>query len=94
MVYGPHLPSSTASAATATAASGSNFLDGAEITQYTTQDASLLPGLAYGGFCGETLVGLPPAFGEYPALASRGLDDENFGAVLGEGDDAGNKAFS
>lgn len=62
---------------------GVNFADG----------AGLFPGFAAGGLF-DRLVDFPAAFGEDPAAAADGLDEEDGFAVVGEGHYAGDEALA
>ena len=70
------------------------LLDLAQVARDAALDARFLPGLAAGGFFLRALVGFPAALWEDPAFAVGGLDEEDLGAVGGEGDDASDEAFA
>ena len=63
--------------------------DEAEVVVDFAYYAGLFPGLALGGVLGGCFVRLPAAFGEDPAIAFGGLDEQDVVFVGGEGDDAG-----
>jgi hypothetical protein len=69
------------------------LFDGPEVALDRDVDPGFLPGFARGGF-DFAFVGFPAAFGQDPAFAGRGLDEEDLGAVGGEGDDAGYEALA
>lgn len=70
------------------------FSDGAEVGFDLAFDARFLPGFAAGGVLGGAFVGFPAAFGEDPAFASGGLDEEDEAFVWREGDNAGDETFA
>ena len=73
---------------------GPPFVDGAEVLLDLAFDPGFLPGFATGRFFLCSLVRFPAAFGEDPAFARGGLDEEDLGAVCGEGDYACYESFA
>ena len=65
------------------------LLDLAQIGFDFALDAGLFPGFAARRFVLGRFVRFPAAFGQDPAFAGGGLDEEDLGAVCGEGDHAG-----
>lgn len=57
-------------------------------------DPRFLPRFAARCFLLCGFVGFPAAFGEDPAFARGGLDEEDLGAVGGDGDDACYQSFA
>lgn len=107
MALGPHIlllvhqavkelvrgPRSVASAILFNLRLAALLFDGPEVALDRDVDPGFLPGFAGGGF-DFALVGFPAALWEDPAFAGRGLDEEDLGAVGGEGDDAGYEALA
>jgi hypothetical protein len=69
------------------------LLDDAQVALDRHVDPGFLPGFA-GRRLDFAFVGFPAAFGEHPAFARGGLDEQDLGAVCGEGDDAGDEALA
>lgn len=57
--------------------------DEAEVVVDLAYYAGLFPGFAFRGVLGRGFVGLPAAFGEHPAAAPGGLDEEHVVLVGG-----------
>lgn len=72
---------------------GALLFDDSEVALNGHVDAGFFPGFARCGF-DFAFVDFPAAFGQDPAFARGGLDEEDLGAVGGERNDACDEAFA
>jgi hypothetical protein len=70
------------------------FCDEAEVVVDLANNASLFPGFTFRGVLGRGFVRFPAAFGEDPATASGGLDQEHVVLVGRKRNHAGNESLA